>query len=532
MNENAYKRAKEYVSKLESKKWDKELGAEGMRAVNERTRQALTQLLQMKENQASRANTNIRPGLLEQRLKTGKTKKTIVDLTQLDPLVRAYETKVRGLQSEMRRGEQEIGFLQTAVQGLVGENEVLREKIEGLIEKKIAVCENSQKYIEHVEQKREALEQQVESLEREKGVELLRVADSLEGFKLELRRKEETLGRFEETAEEGRRNLEESGRREAALVHAKRILEGRVRDMGKVAIERERQLARARDELKGLKEIMSGEERKEKVHQIWGKDQATELEKIKKTGKLRARVDQDRIRELESDIAVVQVERNERDTRILKLNGLLKEMKQVRKRLTAENSEMFAQLKETEASLRAEEGSRQGEQVNFREFTSKLENVLRQRNERIRFLESESRAQATKIKGESLRDIRDHEKEKRVLEEKCRQDQHKAESLDRAGEVKDQVIEGLKNERDFFRRKAESILAEARGLEELRESRDKFEGRCQSYLELNTNLVHRQKELEAENLKIREDFEAKLCEAVSKVGDQTQQNFGGFTEVC
>ena len=44
--------------------------------------------------------------------------------------------------------------------------------------------------------------------------------------------------------------------------------------------------------------------------------------------------------------------------------------------------------------------------------------------------------------------------------------------------------------------------------------------------------MHRQKELEAENLKMREDFEAKLCEAVSKVGDQTQQNFGRFTEVC
>ena len=158
-----------------------------MQDLNSRTHNALSNLLLKRNVSGARHRGS---NMLIQNLKKLNQKKTIIDIGQLDPLIEVYETKIESLERESRIGKQEKDLLRNAVEALVIENEELRSRMDGLIQREIILCQNSRKCIEEIECQKEGIQGKVESLERERGKEMIKIMDSLQVYKHEISSKD------------------------------------------------------------------------------------------------------------------------------------------------------------------------------------------------------------------------------------------------------------------------------------------------------------------------------------------------------
>lgn len=530
MQENEYLRAKDYMSKLENQKWRLQLDEQQMTDLNARTQKALSNLL-LKRN-VSRAGSG-GSNLLLHKLRKLNQKKTIIDIGQLDPLVGVYETKIEDLESENRTSAQEVALLRDAVEVLVAENEDLRSRMETLIKRELSICRDSRKVLEDAEARGFDVKGKLEQVERDKAKELVKIMDSLEIYRLEVEAKEEENRALGEVLAQTQKDLRDAVRREKRLV-----VEGE--RLGQVNKELQEEVT----EKTGEVELMEGQveayqEIKDLVNEENPHKLKRALEKMMRfrneehEGKIGSEGEVIRLREELRDLAqemeYLKMEKQSEGERSEGLQEEINGLKERHQQQGKEKMELFRKLKETEMQLKSLEGSAEGRAKAFEELTEKLKKVIQKKTEQINTLEKNLDSQARKFKGESQKELRDQQKERGDMLRMQREEIEKRESLERAMLVKEEVIKGLKKERDFFRERAETNNENIKPKEDegLRQKNETLQAKCEQYMKLNMNMARKNKQLQEEldqNLESLENMQREIGKIKSVGGPRGEHS--------
>lgn len=497
MQESTYQTAKEYLTRLENNKWRMQLDEQKMRDLNQRTQRALSNLLLKKNVSGAEPKES---NLLLKKLKKLGHKKTIIDIGQLDPLVAVYEKKIEHMEREAQMVSQEQASLKNALESLVRENEELRSKIEEAIRREILVCQNSKKYIEEVEGRSQGIQNKVQTLEREKGKDLLKLMDSLQMYKAEIEDKEAQIERVEDSLAQAKANLREALRREKKLVeqneHMQEMNEDLKREV-KTGTERVAEMEEDCRELEELKKLM-GEtnplQMKKVVNKVieWEAGGAGEAQ-----GKREEQMAK-QIRQMREEVDMVKMQSQAEAERREMVEEEMRHVGERAQRITQEKTDLFRKLKETEMQLRSLEGSSEGRARAFEELTAKLKKVIQKKSDKIDELERNLEAKVKRLKGDSQKELRDYQREREEILRRGREEAEKRESLERTLMVKQEVIEGLKKERDFFRDKAEESGQDHPQREELQKQRETLKQKCDQFMKVNMNLVQQNKQLKTQ----------------------------------
>jgi chromosome segregation ATPase len=514
MQESAYGAAKDYLSKLENNKWKMNLDDQKMTDLNTRTQKALSNLLLKRNVSGGRHEAS---NLLLHNLKKLNQKKTIIDIGELDPLVQVYEEKIHNLERESKVSEQEQTLLRDAVETLVEENQALRNKMEGLIRREILVCQNSRKYIEEVEGQKKGMQGKVEYLEREKGKDLMKVMDSLEMYKQEIEGKEAEILALEDLVNQVKKDLREAVRREKRLVEENESLVDRNRELQKEGREKAEMVADMEEQSNELREIkeLLGEENPNKIKRtlekmmMFGEGEGKEV----KESKEEIEGLKEMMRDMEEEMELMKIEKKGEKERREVVEEELENVKARAQGVEKEKMGLFKKLKETEMQLKSLEGSTEGRGKAFEALTEKLKKVIQKKTEKIEKLENAIESQERQFKGETEKEFKDQQREKDQILRREREETEKRESLERTMLVKDEVIKGLKKERDFYKERAETKLEGIPDLKELEEQNKTLQAKCDNYMKLNVNMAHKNKKLKEDldsNLNLIDDMQKEL----------------------
>ena len=513
MEESTYQAAKDYLNRLENNKWRLQLDEKKMQNLNDRTQTALSNLLLKRNVSGARHQGS---NLLLQNLKKLNKKKTIIDIGQLDPLVQVYETKIESLERESTIGAQEQELLKGAVEALVSENQELISGMDALIQREIIVCENSRKCIEQIENQKEGIKGKVESLEREKGKEMMKVMDSLQVYKQEISEKEKELLDLERTMSEVKRDLREALRREKRLVEENEHIQMLNGDLRKEMREKTQKISEMEEECEELEELkqMTGENNPAKLKRAISKVINEENEPETTRNQERKMEEwKEKLKIIEEEAELMRIEKEGEVERRQLIEEEMRAVKEQNQKISKEKMEMYRELKDTEMQLKSLEGNSEGRAKAFEELTEKLKKVIEKKTEKISELQEELESEVRQIRGESEREIKDKQREKDEILRKKHEEMEKKESLERTLMVKEEVIGGLRKERDFYKDKAEQKIEGFPELTEMENKNKKLEIQCQEYMKLNTNIVKKNQQLKKdlqESLQCVDDLKNEL----------------------